>query len=124
MASLRAITLLCLSIVWASQLFAENVSCPESISVAEALHQPPPEGWAMQSYAPVRYLAGVTFFDGDPKENQSIAPARDIATKGRERIAQWRLGSGAEPVWLACRYLDTGISLVRRLPASYIRNVS
>ena len=73
----------------------------------------------MQSNAPVRYLAGVTFFNGDPQENQSIAPSRDTALKGRSRIAQWHFGSSTESVWLACRYLDTGISIVRRLPASY-----
>ncbi|MDE2368026.1 MAG: hypothetical protein KGN16_03565 [Burkholderiales bacterium] len=61
----------------------------------------------------------MTFFDGDPQENRSIAPTRDTPTAGNRRLAVWHFGSSDVPVWLGCRYLNTGVMLTRRLPASY-----
>lgn len=117
--SLKIVSTLLLSLAWANQALAENVVCPSSISVKESLDHPAPDGWATQFDNSARYLAGVTFFDGDPKENQSIAPTRDAPSSGTNRTAVWRFGSSGVPVWLACQYLGTGISLSRQLPSFY-----
>jgi len=106
-------------VAFAIQAFAENVECPPVISVKESLEQPHPDAWIALQDNSTRYLAGVTFFDGDPKANMSIAPTRDSPVSGRDRVALWRFGSSGVPVWLGCRYLDTGVFLTRKLPASY-----
>jgi len=105
--------------VLASPAFAEEVACPPSISVKESLEQPAPDKWSVRIDTSARYLAGVSFFDGDPKEAKSIAPVRDFPLSGKDRVALWNFGPSGEPVWLACRYLDTGISLSRQLSSSY-----
>ncbi|MBU6257760.1 MAG: hypothetical protein KGL18_08520 [Burkholderiales bacterium] len=115
---LSAIAALALSSLPASRAHAAEVACPASIKVAETLDPPPPESWSAQYDHAPRYLAGVTFFDGDPKENRSIVPTRDTPTAGKRRLAVWRFGSSAVPVWLGCRYLNTGVLLARRLPDS------
>lgn len=100
-------------------LRAEAVSCPAAINVKEQLDAIPPAGWKPSVDVAPRYLAGVTFFDGDPRARASIAPTRDVAATGRDRVATWDFGVSTTPVWLACRYQQTGVSLVRQLPAAY-----
>lgn len=99
--------------------FAEQVTCPQQIVVKESLDQSLPEAWQSTADASPRYLAGVSFFDGDPKENRSIAPTSDSRARGKDRVALWRMGSSGAPVWISCHYLDTGISISRQLPLSY-----
>lgn len=114
-----AIAALALSFLAVGPACAAQEACPASISVTESLDQPPSETWSAQYEHAPRYLAGVTFFDGDPQENRSIAPTRDTPTAGNRRLAVWHFGSSDVPVWLGCRYLNTGVMLTRRLPASY-----
>lgn len=47
-------------------LHAQDVSCPASITVKDHLETPPPAGWEVRMNGSPRYLAGVTFSDGDP----------------------------------------------------------
>ncbi|MFC0400782.1 STY0301 family protein [Paraburkholderia rhizosphaerae] len=98
--------------------YAEDLPCPPSIAVNESLNQPAPEGWRVEHGISDHFLAGVTFFDGDPKDRMSIAPTHDEQT-GRENTSTWDLGSGSTRVWLACRYLDTGIMFSRPLPKTF-----
>jgi hypothetical protein len=116
---LQMAVVLSLSLPLTNQAFAENVVCPSSIAVKESLEHQAPEGWATQYDNSIRYLVGVTFFDGDPKENKSIAPIRDSPLSEKDRISLWRFGSSGVPVWLGCKYLDTGVSLTRQLSISY-----
>lgn len=98
---------------------AEPIACPPSISVKEALDKTAPEPWAARFDASSRALAGVSFFDGDPNDQRSIAPVRDSPLAGRDRVATWRFGTSSVPVWLVCRYLDSGATLSRPLPTTY-----
>ncbi len=109
----------CLFVSLTNQALAETVECPPSISVKESLDQAPPPTWVAQQDNSTRYLAGVTFFDGDPKQNISIAPSSDSLSQGKNRVALWRFGSSDVAVWLGCRYQDTGIFLTQKLPAAY-----
>jgi hypothetical protein len=106
----------CVSLFGATRLIAAEFSCPATITVNEALIQVPPPGWTSESSGTPRHFSGVTFFDGDPRENQSIAPTRDTAWKAHQRLAVWQLGSSGG-VWLGCRYADSATLLVRELPA-------
>lgn len=112
---LRALTLSCVWLCGAPPLMAAALSCPPTIAVTEALTQPLPPGWTSESSRTPRYFSGVTFFDGDPRDNQSIAPTRDTAWKTDQRRAVWQLG-GSGGVWLGCRYADSGTVLLRELP--------
>jgi hypothetical protein len=93
---------------------AAPLTCPPSIAITEALSGNPPEGWQSSSDATPRQLAGVSFFDGDPKQQRSLAPTRDTRA-GKDRQATWQFGQTDEPVWLSCRYLDTGVVLAKPL---------
>lgn len=94
------------------------LDCPQPITIQESLGQTVPIGWTQHDDASPRYLGGVTFFDGDPSQNRSIAPTHDLRS-GRDHVAVWSFGSSGEPVWLNCRYLDTGISLSKQIPTAY-----
>ena len=113
---LRVVACSCVSLFGATRLVAAELSCPATIAVNEALTQAPPPGWTSESSGTPRYFSGVTFFDGDPRDNQSIAPTRDTAWKAHQRLAVWQLGSSGG-VWLGCRYTDSATLLVRELPA-------
>lgn len=114
---LTNVTLLAaLSAMPLDRVLAESVECPPSISVRESLDSAQSDGWSIHLDDGIRHLDGVTFFDGAPEDNKSIAPSRDASLSGRERIAEWRFGSSGVAVWLACPYRDTGISLSRQLP--------
>lgn len=97
---------------------AEVLPCPASLEIRETLASQVPEGWALKSGDASRYLAGVSFFDGDPAEQVSLAPTRDTRS-GNDRIAIWSFGKSSKSIWLACRYLQSGLSLTRALPATY-----
>lgn len=107
----------CLLLLGPSALFAKDFSCPVSIAVSEKLAQPLPEGWTSQAPNAPRYFSGVTFFDGNPQDNQSIAPTRDTPVKGHERLAVWQFGPSGG-VWMGCRYIDSATVLTRALPES------
>ena len=93
---------------------AEDIRCPERISTNQTLAQNVP-GWTDQRDGTPNILAGVTFYDGPPKELASLAPDESHA-KGKV-IASWDLtpNPGRE-YWLACSYAGTRIALARPLP--------
>ena len=96
-------------------------ACPASIDVQETLgSSSAPAGWTATLDASPRYLDGVTFFDGPPDKNQSIAPTVDATpVKGRNaRVATWRFGTSGEPVWFACRYGGSRVVLSQVLPVA------
>ncbi len=107
----------CLLMAACTLAHADELRCPESISVQEAIAQAPADGWNVDVASTPRYLAGVSFFDGEPSRQVSLAPMRDVAA-GRDRVATWRL-TGEGPVWFVCRYLDTGVRLAKALPNKY-----
>lgn len=94
-------------------LFAADVHCPETIPVKQTLLKQF-QGWRESaSDVPIR-LAGVTFYDGPPEQNASLAYDSDNTSHGK-RVAVWRFARQVE-TWLACSYAGTNVVLSRRLP--------
>lgn len=100
---------------------AVEVQCPASIAIKETLDQTPPDKWAVRADTSIRYLAGATFFDGNPDQQRSLAPSRDLFSpgKGKDKLAIWQFARRDVPIWLSCRYQDTGISLTKELPNTF-----
>ena len=92
----------------------EELVCPQPISVKETLNGAAPAGWAARATGAQRYLAGVSFYDGDPSKDFNLAPDSDKPA-GAERVATWVFGKSPEPIWFVCRYLDTGVVLQKPL---------
>jgi hypothetical protein len=92
------------------------VGCPDRIDVRQELTGSV-EGWtAILDDTPHR-LAGITFYDGPPKDNASLV--YDQRTKAAEKeIAKWQfLPARDRQIWLACSYAGTAIVLAKALPA-------
>jgi len=107
-------TILLLAILVATVAAAEDIRCPERISTTQALSQAAP-GWAADIDRTPNILAGVTFFEGPPKDMASLAPD-ESHVKGK-LVASWDLTpSAGSQYWLACRYSGTRVTLARALP--------
>ena len=107
-----------LSIAASTACAGEELVCPRPISVTESLNAEPPAGWTVRAIGTPRYLAGVSFYDGDPSQDFDLAPDSDEPA-GKERIATWIFGKRVEPIWLVCRYLGTGIMLQKPLSLAF-----
>jgi hypothetical protein len=93
---------------------ADPVSCPPQVNVRQQLTQPVP-GWSVaHDIIPTRF-EGITFFDGKPEENASLAPDSEVKRAGKT-LSTWTFNPGARPTYAACRYLLTNVMLVRPLP--------
>lgn len=95
---------------------AARVVCPPYVNVQEKLATDAPAEWNFRSSDPIRYLGGVTLFDGDPVHQVSLVPDTDRKTTGKERIATWRFTKSERPIWLSCSYDGTGVTFTRPLP--------
>ena len=74
-------------------------------------------GWRdLRSKTPHR-VSQVTFYDGQPREQVSLAP--DATRKVRDReVSTWQFASSSERrIWIECGYAGTSISLAQELPA-------
>ena len=98
----------------------EELACPQPINVTESLIGPAPMGWVTRSTGTQRFLAGVSFFDGDPSKDFNLAPDSDKPAAA-ERVATWVFGKSPDPIWLVCRYLDTGVVLQKPLTKGLTR---
>jgi hypothetical protein len=114
MTTCRTRTILLLAVLGAALASAEDIHCPERISTKQTLAQAVP-GWADQMDATPNLLAGVTFYDGPPKDLASLVPD-ETHVKGKV-LATWDLtpNSGRQ-YWLACGYAGTRVTLARALP--------
>ncbi|WP_227245141.1 STY0301 family protein [Paraburkholderia caribensis] len=101
-----------------TQAHADTLACPSSIEVSQFVSQPVPEGWEVRTEPLGNNLAGVAFFDGDPKANASLIPVRE-ERKNKNSVAIWEFKENTKPFWLACRYINTEIVLARPLPDRY-----
>lgn len=62
----------------------------------------------------------MVFFDGDPVNNASLVPSREVRS-GDDEIAIWPLTPlipTDQAVWLVCGYEGTNVLLARPLPLS------
>ena len=90
----------------------EFATCPATIRVEPQKLASLVTGWSVVAKAEEPHqLASITFFDGDPKEDASLAP--DRSTKLQQ---SWAFGSSDHSIWLTCRYTGTTVVLGRALP--------
>ncbi|BCB22411.1 hypothetical protein OCUBac02_53050 (plasmid) [Bosea sp. ANAM02] len=90
--------------------------CPAELTTRQELssvHQ----GWKEQQVMSPHRHARITFFDGPPAEQASLAPDETRSVNGRE-VSTWRFGrSSTRAIWIECGYAGTSISLSQELPA-------
>ena len=104
-------------LILAGHACAQDAYCPKSISVTQTADKVP-DGWtAGQDKSPIQ-LSALTFYDGPPDQEASLA--YDSWTK-RSGLAYavWHFtpnsGSGT---WLSCHFAGTNVVLSKKLPAS------
>ncbi len=87
-------------------------ACPATIRVEPQKLAAPVAGWSVVATRPEPHqLQAITFFDGDPKEEASLAP--DRSTKLQQT---WEFGAAQRPQWLTCRYTGTSVVIGKVLP--------
>jgi len=93
---------------------AEEVGCPAQISTIQTLARPV-SGWSERKDPSPNVLAGLTFYDGRPEEQASLAPD-EKHVKGK-LVESWELfPNPPRQNWLECIYAGTSIKLARPLP--------
>jgi hypothetical protein len=91
------------------------VQCPAQLQVRQQIGAPVP-GWSAAVDKLPNLLAGLTFFDGKPEDNASLAPDKQTRQNGKD-VAVWNFGADTNrPVYVACRYAWTTVTLQRELP--------
>lgn len=91
---------------------AATIQCPQSINTKQSL-QSTVQGWDsfLDDWNESYPFDGVTFYDLHPKEHASLAPDNDDS-KSSKLI--WTFGKNQ--IWMACRYSNTSIQLIKKLP--------
>jgi hypothetical protein len=93
---------------------AEEVGCPAQIVTSQTLTKAVP-GWTERKDTSPNVLAGLTFYDGRPEEQASLAPD-EKHVKGK-LVESWELfPNPPRQNWIECVYAGTGIKLARPLP--------
>ncbi|KAA6455688.1 hypothetical protein DYQ86_27095 [Acidobacteria bacterium AB60] len=96
---------------------AQALACPDTVDVRQELATTV-SGWEpISSDTPLR-LSYVTFYDGPPKDKQSLVNDSSKTVAGRE-TATWKFQPGGDRhIWLACSYAGTNIALAKELPST------
>ncbi len=95
----------------------QSATCPANVDVHEQLSTPP-AGWSATYDNAPHQLAGITFYDGPPKDNASLV-YDDIAKSAGKQIARWHFApTSIRSIWIACRYAATAVVLTKALPAT------
>ena len=81
--------------------------CPPKVSVNQQLAAPLPDWTVMPDGMPSQ-LAGITFFEGPPEQQASLAPDKETKTQ-----STWYF---TKPAWIGCHYSGTSLMLTRALP--------
>ncbi len=92
---------------------ADPQLCPAQVTVRQQLASPV-AGWTAAADKSPNALAGITFFDGRPEDEASLAPDKTSRQNGKD-LAFWTFDA-ARPVFLVCRYAWTNVTLQRELP--------
>jgi len=93
---------------------ADQVKCPAQVDVRQQIGAPV-AGWSTVIDDLPQRLAGITFFDGKPEDKASLAPDSESKANGKS-ISTWNFGASERPIWVACRYAWTTVTLTRELP--------
>jgi len=93
---------------------ADPVRCPPQVDVRQQIGAAV-AGWSVVIDDLPHLFAGITFFDGKPEDKASLAPDRESKANGKS-VSTWSFAGGGQPIWLACRYAWTTVTLTRELP--------
>lgn len=101
--------------VWAHA--DEAAICPASIQTQQSAPKVPYPFIAVAAKTTTSQLKGLTFFDGDPKDQASLAPDSENKVGG-QIVSTWTFPPGNErPTYVRCLYEDTSVVLQRTLDA-------
>jgi len=93
---------------------AEEVGCPAQIVTTQSLTKAVP-GWTDRKDASPNVLAGLTFYDGRPEEQASLAP--DEKHVRGKLVETWELfPNPPRQNWIECVYAGTSIKIAKPLP--------
>jgi hypothetical protein len=81
--------------------------CPPKVVTNQQLAAPLAD-WTVRPDGFPNQLAGITFFEGPPEQQASLAPDRETKTQ-----STWYF---SKPSWIACHYSGTSLMLTRTLP--------
>lgn len=115
--------------VVSSGVVADDYTCPVALEVREKLGSEP-AGWAgmyEKSSGEVVYtgtnevsdtleLVEITLYAGEPKEQVSLEPANADSLSEEEGDSIWSFGAAgqaAQPLYVACHYAGSGMSVFR-----------
>jgi hypothetical protein len=108
---------LALVLISASALQAQDAYCPPSVSVKQAVDAVP-DGWfAGQDKSPLQ-LSALTFFDGPPVEEASLAYDSWTKHNGLAHGVWHFTPNTMRGTWLSCHYSGTNVVLNKKLPPS------
>jgi hypothetical protein len=108
---------LALVFISACAVYAQDAYCPQSVSVKQAVDAVP-DGWtAGQDKSPIQ-LAGITFYDGPPEQEASLAYDSWTKRNGLAYAVWTFTPNSGQGTWLSCRYSGTNVVLSKKLPAS------
>jgi hypothetical protein len=92
---------------------AEGDICPASLATTQSGKAPYP--YTLKNGTASAPLMGVTFFDGDPKEEASLAPD-STKTAGGKMTSVWTFDpAGKNGTYVSCSYFGTSMTLERKL---------
>jgi len=92
----------------------QEVGCPAQIVTTQTLTRGP-SGWTERKDTSPNVLAGLTFYDGRPEEEGSLAPD-EKHVKGK-LVESWELyPNPPRENWLECVYAGTSIKIAKPLP--------
>lgn len=112
------VLLFILTFFTASNLFAEQLVCPDTITVQESVTGTP-DGWTPVPDGIPHPLKGVAFFDGHPEKKVGLAPERETKKKGY-LISEWRFDAvTAKNLWMSCTYGRTAMTFARPVNRNY-----
>lgn len=99
--------------LYGSTFAAESDICPAHLDTRQSAKAPYPFQIVPGSEASP--LMGVTFFDGDPKDEASLAPDSEKKAAGTT-VATWKFTPDAKlGIFVRCSYFGTSLQLQRRL---------
>jgi len=90
--------------------------CPDSVMVRQSGSAPSSQ-WTVSYRAAAPALESVTFFNGPPDEEASLAYDRIVDSKDTS-LATWTFPKDARGYWVKCSYRDTTLELSQALPST------
>jgi len=107
------IELVLCSALCGSTFAAEGDVCPARLETRQSAKAPYP--YQLVSGDGASPLMGVTFFDGDPKDEASLAPDSEKKAAGRTE-SKWKFAADDKlGTFVRCSYFGTSLQLQRRL---------